>query len=139
VPITGEPFAFEPRDVKATPDDPGVFALFARREVVYIGVAEHSLRDTLEARLATQSIGSDDEITGFVYESTEFPHDRRRDLLFEYRAITGAMPKQNGRQPTESQGITSARRARMMPEPKPAPKPAANLGPIRRPRWSDIP
>jgi hypothetical protein len=134
MPITGEPFAFEPRDVKTTPDEPGVFALFSRREVVYIGVAEHSLRETLEARLATQSLGSDDEITGFVVEATLHPHDRRRDLLFEYKAITGAMPKQNSRPRGEAHHVSSARRARADVQPKAA---DAHAAPVRRPRWGE--
>jgi hypothetical protein len=132
MPIIGEPFAFEPRDVKLVPAEPGVFALFFRREVVYIGVAERSLRDTLEARLATQSLGSDDEITGFVYEATPVPHDRRRDLLFEYKAITGAMPKQNARARGDSPQITSARRARAETQAKASPEP------LRRPRWGEV-
>lgn len=129
--ITGEPFAFEPRGVKLVPDEPGVFALFARREVVFIGVAEHSLRDTLEARLATQSLGSDEEITGFVVEPTPIPHDRRRDLLFEYKALTGAMPKQNARRGADATPMTSMRRARAEKQAPPA------AGPIRRPRWGE--
>lgn len=134
MPITGEPFAFDPRDVKTTPDEPGVFALFCRREVVYIGVAERSLRETLEARLATQSIGSDDDITGFVVEVASSPHDRRRDLLFEYKAITGEMPRQNARRGADAHPhpFTSARRARAETQPPPAQAPA------RRPRWGDV-
>ncbi len=136
MPITGEPFAFDPRDVKAVPDEPGVFALFCRRDVVFIGVAEHSLRETLESRLATQSIGSDEEITGFVVEPTPFPHDRRRDLLFEYKAITGAMPRQNARRGADASArVTSTRRARAETQPKPA---APARAPARRPRWGDV-
>ncbi|MEX2228390.1 MAG: hypothetical protein WEB13_02010 [Dehalococcoidia bacterium] len=135
MPIAGEPFAFEMRDIKTAPDAPGVYAFFVGRKLVYFGIAEESLRAELVEQFVSQSaMASDETVSGFVVEVLTHKYeaeDRFRELLFEFNSMNGHMPERNSRRPNgNARGPRSGETRR---------EPDALAAGAKRPRWGDHP
>ncbi|MBM3141030.1 MAG: hypothetical protein FJZ92_12690, partial [Chloroflexi bacterium] len=102
-----------------------MYALFSGRKLVYLGLAEHSLRDSLEAQFVSQTVvTSDQEITGFVAEPSEAAAERYREFLFEFNATFRA-PARAQRAPAVGAGD---RRRRALGDRRADPERAAVAG-----------
>ena len=81
-------------NVNRAPRKRGVYALYADRTLLYIGVAAGG-RDTIRRRLRTH-LGTDDKVaTTYKRETTQTPEARVKALLEEHRAAHGGLPTQN--------------------------------------------
>ena len=94
-------YSFVPWAIKGAPDDPGLFALYRRGELICIGVANgSSAQDTIRARLLAlfedpANIGI---ITHYQWEITSKP-ELTREL---YLKQLGRVPADRNRRPRES-------------------------------------
>lgn len=94
-------YSFVPWAIKGAPDDPGLFALYRRGELICIGVANgSSAQDTIRARLLAlfedpANIGI---ITHYQWEIT-FKPELKREL---YLKQLGRVPADCNRRPRES-------------------------------------
>ena len=73
-------YTFQPWAIKGAPDDPGLFALYRRGELVCIGVAQaSSAQDTIRARLLAlyEHAASARTITHYQWEITSRPELKR--------------------------------------------------------------
>lgn len=77
--ITDNPYPLDGPGVDAAPESPGVYALHLRNEVMFYGVAEESLRETLRAHYEDERRRLDRRaaLTGFTFECPP-DADRRR-------------------------------------------------------------
>jgi hypothetical protein len=81
-------YAFEPWAIKGAPEDPGLFALYCRGELICIGVAKgSSAQDTIRARLTAlvedpANMGS---ITHYQWEIASKPELKRELYLKQLR------------------------------------------------------
>lgn len=94
-------YSFEPWAIKGAPEDPGLFALYRRGELICIGVAKgSSAQDTIRARLI--ALLEDPANLGFVthyqWEITSKP-DLKREL---YLKQLGRVPADCNQRPSES-------------------------------------
>ena len=76
-------YTFEAWAIKGAPDDPGLFALFRKGELICIGIATgSSTQDTIRARLtAAFEEAAGGEITHYQWEITSRPHVKRELYL----------------------------------------------------------
>ena len=92
-------YTFEPWAIKGAPDDPGLFALYHRGELICIGVAQASSpQDTIRARLIAlyEDAANAGTITHYQWEITSKPHLKRELYL-----------KQLGRVPADCNQLRS--------------------------------
>lgn len=82
------------RNVSRSPRKRGVYALYAGRDLLYLGMAgggDDTLRSRLRAHLGEQAHG----VTRYKRELSREPQARLQELLDEYVARYGALPAQN--------------------------------------------
>lgn len=93
-------YSFEPWAIKGAPEDPGLFALYRRGELICIGVAKgSSAGDTIRARLTAlfEDAANIGTITHYQWEITSKPHVKREHYL-----------KQLGRVPADCNQLPSS-------------------------------
>jgi hypothetical protein len=93
-------YSFAPWAIKGAPDDPGLFALYRRGELICIGVANgSSAQDTIRARLIAlfEDPANLGIITHYQWEITSKP-DLKRELYL----------KQLGRVPADCNQLPSS-------------------------------
>ena len=97
--ITDNPYPLDGPGVDAAPESPGVYSLHLRDEVMFFGVAKENLRETLRAHYEEERGRLDRRaaLTGFAYECPLDPDRRRRQLVFQFVAQYGQLPKLNAR------------------------------------------
>jgi hypothetical protein len=94
-------YSFAPWAIKGAPDDPGLFALYDRGELICIGVAKgSSAQDTIRARLLAlfedpATIGI---VTHYQWEITSKP-ELKREL---YLKQLGRVPADCNQRPREN-------------------------------------
>jgi hypothetical protein len=95
-------YSFAPWAIKGAPDDPGLFALYRRGELICIGVAKaSSAQDTIRARLLAlfedpANIGI---ITHYQWEITSKPELKRELYLKQLGRVPAdcnQRPRKNG-------------------------------------------
>jgi len=77
-------YTFQPWAIKGAPDDPGLFALYRRGELICIGVAKaSSAQDTIRARLIAlyEETLNGGGITHYQWEITSRPELKRNLYL----------------------------------------------------------
>jgi hypothetical protein len=91
-------YSFASWAIKGAPDDPGLFALYRRGELICIGVAKgSSAQDTIRARLiALFEDSGNTGITHYQWEITSKP-DLKREL---YLKQLGRVPADCNRRPS---------------------------------------
>jgi len=95
-------YSFVPWAIKGAPEDPGLFALYRRGELLCIGVAKGtSADDTIRARLIAlfEDAANIGTITHYQWEITSKPHLKREVYL-----------KQLGRVPADCNQLPSTGR-----------------------------
>lgn len=83
-------YSFVPWAIKGAPDDPGLFALYCRGELICIGVANgSSAQDTIRARLTAlfEDAANIGAITHYQWEITSKPHLKREWYLRQLRRV----------------------------------------------------
>ena len=84
-------YTFEPWAIKGAPDDPGLFALYRRGELVCIGVAKgNSEHNTIRARLLAlyqDAAATAGGITHYQWEITSQPDLKRSLYLKQLRRV----------------------------------------------------
>lgn len=97
MPIRAEKHRFTRKNVDLTPEQPGVYALYADDGVAYYGAARPG--DTLRSRLAAHLQGQQEPGRGaaklFNFEVTLFPMSRESALLEEHRRAKWRLPPYN--------------------------------------------
>lgn len=81
-------------NVDVAPLKRGVYALYAKRELVYLGHAVGK-GDTLRSRLRTHLAAAAHGLTHYKRETSMQPKARLKALLDEYVAANGHPPAQN--------------------------------------------
>ncbi len=85
---------FTPANVDVAPLKRGVYALYAKRELVFLGHAAGN-GDTLRSRLRAHLSGAATGFTHYKREPSQQPKARLRALLDEYIASNGRPPPEN--------------------------------------------
>jgi hypothetical protein len=96
MPVKGDQHPFIDEYVTQAPDSPGVYQLETRLEVVYVGMAEKSIRERLRDHLAQPSIDCARSATRVRVETHDNPMARLQELLRERLLDKGRLPKCNG-------------------------------------------
>lgn len=77
------------------PDSPGVYYFAIGAEVVYIGMAEGSLRERLQAHANGSTHIPAGPSWSFCFATTPTPVEDERAHLVDYRARHGRLPRYN--------------------------------------------
>lgn len=77
------------------PDEPGVYGLYDGPEAIYYGSSERSIRSRLQDHLAGREGPRTRAASHFGLEVTPYPLTREGELLREYRARYGRLPRCN--------------------------------------------
>lgn len=95
--IDGPRHAFTRREINTVPSQPGVYALWRDRSVVFLGAAvgDRGLREELESRLTGIRAPSLIIPSEFQFEVTEQALSRLAQLLKEYAGERGDVPLGN--------------------------------------------
>jgi hypothetical protein len=93
MPIQGPRYAFSAWSITAAPADAGVYVLWEREELVYIGRTQNILGQLLQhyARHVAPH-----DATHYGWELARFPALREAELLREWQALAGKLPRHNG-------------------------------------------
>jgi len=93
-------WSFTSSVVSGAPAERGVYALFDGPELIYIGRAD-GLGVTIRSRLQSHLRGDEgrctQQATQYTWEVCPAPSLREAELLAEYRAQTGSLPRCNQR------------------------------------------
>jgi hypothetical protein len=99
MPIAGDRFSFSRDGLAHAPEAAGVYALYASGEVIYYGVARGGLAG-IRARLGDHLAGREGPATQWANEyrceAAADPIARQNELLDEYLAAHGRLPRCNG-------------------------------------------
>lgn len=95
MPINGEQYAFSAENVSKAPDVPGVYALYNNGATVYIGRAQESIRARLQSHYAGRDGSCTQRVDTYRREQTSSPVARERELLREFYAAHGRLPRCN--------------------------------------------
>ncbi len=100
MPITGDRYGFTESNVNKEPAEHGVYALYDKNEIIYIGRASGD-GVTIRSRLKSHYRGDEGLCTvcatGYRREVTSRPIDREAELLDVYEEIHSAFPRCNDR------------------------------------------
>lgn len=77
------------------PDKPGVYSLYLNGNLIYIGSSEVSIRDRLRSHHAGNEGSCTQGASEFNYDLSRAPVARERELLEEYQAANGRLPRCN--------------------------------------------
>lgn len=98
--ITGDKYPFTEKNIAASPDKAGVYALYDDNETIYIGRAVGG-STTIRTRLASHKAGHDGRCTQgashYKREVTANAAAREVELLKEYKRLNGRLPRCNDR------------------------------------------
>jgi hypothetical protein len=97
--IRGDRFKFTKQNVDGSPNVGGVYALYISDELVYIGRAlgvTTTIRSRLQDHLAGRE-GATSRATSYRREACRNPKTREKELLEEYEALHGKLPRYNER------------------------------------------
>jgi hypothetical protein len=98
-------YTFAPWAIKGAPDDPGLFALYCREELICIGIARgSSAQDTIRARLLAlyEDAANAGTITHYQWEITSKPDVKRSLYLKQLRHVPAdcdQLPSRGGQGP----------------------------------------
>jgi len=81
--------------VVIAPNKPGVYTIWDHAEIIYIGKAEKSVRSRLEAHRLGNEGPCTMNATHFQVEENNTPAKRERQLIREYLAEHGKLPRCN--------------------------------------------
>ncbi len=95
MPVSGSYFPFTEEHLRSTPDSPGVYELEADGEVLYIGMAQDSVRAHLLAHLLGTYVVCAKVAKRARVEAHPNPSARLRQLLRENLLSQGRLPKCN--------------------------------------------
>ena len=96
---TGTLFAFNYLLVSNAPALAGVYVLHQHGQVIYIGKAERSIRTRLVSHFNGSEGPCTQSATHFEYELSSSPAAREKQLLQQYVARFGRLPRCNDRMP----------------------------------------
>jgi len=96
MPVKGDQHPFIDEYVARAPDSPGVYQLETPSEVIYVGMAEESIRERLRDHLAQPSIDCARSATRVRVETHAKSMARLQELLREKLLDRGRLPKCNG-------------------------------------------
>lgn len=90
-------YGFTKENVDRAPNEPGVYKLYEKGTLIYIGMSEMSIRSRLQAHYAGQEGRCTQAATEYQREPTKAAHARgvEAKLLQEYKRATGKLPKCN--------------------------------------------
>ena len=95
MPISGDRYEFTQSNVNGSPDAPGVYELFDGYVTTYIGKATVSIRSRLQSHYRGDDGRCTKLSTHYKREVTATPAARERQLLNEYVAAHGRLPRCN--------------------------------------------
>ena len=95
--IEGPSFRFHAQEMRHAPDEPGVFALWLRGNVVYFGSDPKSIRKGLESHCNRRPLRPKDCPDYFNFEVTESDkaEERVTELIAEFYNATRHLPAGN--------------------------------------------
>ena len=97
MPISGNKYAFTQGNVDKSPTDDGVYALYDKNVTIYIGKGDGV--NGIRARLQAHKRGDEGKCTQgaseYRREVYNNPVTRERELLQEYKATHGVLPRCN--------------------------------------------
>lgn len=99
MPIGGDLYPFTDANIKFSPDQPGVYALYENGPLIYIGHSTTSIRSRLQDHKAGREGGCTQVASDYKREVTSRPAARERELLDEYYRQYGRLPKCNDVRP----------------------------------------
>ncbi len=103
MPIEGNRRPFRSKRIDIAPDEPGVYALFRDKELVYIGMSEESIRVRLQSHKRGDEKPGTKAVSHFKVEPSSRPKKREDQLLREYqREHDGLLPRHNVQAPPAS-------------------------------------
>ncbi len=95
MPINGDKYDFSQKNVDGSPEQPGVYALFAGGELIYYGKADNSIRTRLQSHKAGREGRGTQIADTYMREPCTNPSVRERQLLIEFRNAYGRLPRCN--------------------------------------------
>jgi hypothetical protein len=100
MPINSQWFAFNAAVLNGAPEYAGVYALAQGQEIIYYGRALGGFT-TIKSRLNDHLAGREgrctQQATQYAFEVTQNGEAREKELLEEYRALAGRLPRCNER------------------------------------------
>jgi hypothetical protein len=108
MPIASPRYPFTRSSLAGAPNDPGIYALFQNDELLFYGLAVGA--GTIQSKLIAHMSGviDPDHATHYAWEIARFPEQRLDELLAEYKALHGRVPKFNRQAPEPPSGIDVA-------------------------------
>jgi len=101
VPVSGDLYTFTQENVDKSPTDAGVYALYDEGVTIYIGRGDGT--NGIRARLQAHKRGDEGKCTqgasAYRREVCTNPVTRERELLQEYKAAYGMLPRCNNVMP----------------------------------------
>jgi len=92
MPITGQKYSFSAWSIAAAPEDSGIYVLWERDELLYVARA-HTIRGQLLEHYARRLAPHD--ATHYGWEVVRFPAVREAEVLREWHALAGKLPRFN--------------------------------------------
>ncbi len=96
--IAADKFQFTDATIKEVPTEAGVYALYEGETIIYFGRAQGgdvTIRSRLEDHTAGREGPCTKNATGFKVEITSSAVTREKELLEEYKASHGSLPRCN--------------------------------------------
>ncbi len=98
--MSNEKLQFNELSIMLLPDKHGIYFLFDREEIIYIGRA-HGTGVSIPSRLTDHLKGKDGDCTKnashFAYEVCSDPVNKEKELLATFKLQTGELPRCNER------------------------------------------
>ncbi len=102
MPIAGPKYRFAANLIDGAPEDHGIYALWEREELIYLGCAPGP-DFTIQRALRRHAAGADgpctEQATHYGWELCLEPLERRAELLAEFQARFKRLPRCNGSEP----------------------------------------
>ena len=99
MPISGDEYSFTESNINNSPHAPGVYALYLRGELIYYGSATVQISDRLQDHLSGRDGPCTQQADGYRRELCSNPRQREKELLMEFRAAFGRLPRCNSVMP----------------------------------------
>ena len=102
MPISGDSYEFTDRNLDDAPNEAGVYALYQRDSLIYIGRSKGgrtTIRSWLKAHKAGREGPCTKAATAYKREVASSPVSRQKQLIDEYYNANGRLPKCNDVRP----------------------------------------
>ena len=95
MPVQGNKYTFNEKNIGIAPNEPGVYALYDGDALIYCGSSTKSIRDRLQSHHDGDDGPCTQAASGYRRENCDNGLQRERELLQAYKNHNGALPRCN--------------------------------------------